>query len=185
MIFVKIIFVLLTTDLLLTGKGFGMLGIFSSCYHTDHIAIPSNARISLLFRFYFKAESFTWTAPPPAWTPSGANDVRTVKFSVLNGSTNVALKWNYTLGIGEFFSSTSWQLDGNQIIFAGVQTAISDNRFDLKKSEVATLIIKNVSELVDAIIQCVVQTSKGNWKYNIRLEITGEKFKSDASEGSF
>ena len=73
----------------------------NGCYQSNHITIPSNARISLLFRFYFKAESFTWTAPPPAWTPVGVNDVRTVKFPVLNGSINVALKWNYTLGTGE------------------------------------------------------------------------------------
>ena len=154
-------------------------------HHTDHIAIPSNARISLLFRFYFKAEFFTWTAPPPAWTPSGVNDIRTVKYPVLNGSTNVVLRWTYRLGTGEFLSSTGWQLDGTQIAFAGIQTVISDNRFDVNKSEVATLIIKNVSELEDATIQCVVQTSLGNWRYNIRLEITGEKCMSDTSDGSF
>ena len=123
----------------------------------------------------FQAESFTWTAPPPAWTPSGANDVRTVKYSLLNGSTNVALRWNYTLRTGELVLSTAWQLDGTQIAAVAAITIISDNRFDLNKKEVATLIIKNVSELEDATIQCVVQTSVGNWKYNIRLEITGER----------
>ena len=97
----------------------------------------------------------------------------------------MALRWNYKLGTGEFLSSTAWQLDGTQIAFAGIQTVISDNRFDVNKSEVATLIIKNVSELEDATIQCVVQTSLGNWRYNIRLEITGEKCMSDTSDGSF
>ena len=157
----------------------------NGCYQTDHIAIPSDAQNSHLFRFYFKAESFTWTAPPPAWTPSGANDVRTVKYPLLNGSTNVALRWNYTLGTGEFLSSTVWRLEATQIVFKGIQTVISDNRFDVKKSEVATLIIKNVSELEDVTIRCVIQTSRGNWRYYIRLEITGEKFKSDTSDGSF
>ena len=157
----------------------------NGCNHTDYIAITSNVRISLLFRFYFKAESFTWTAPPPAWTPSGANDVRTVKYPVLNGRTNVVLRWTYTLGTGEFLSSTVWHLDGTQIAFAGIQTVISDNRFDVNKSEAATLIIKNVSALEDATIGCVVQTSKGTWRYNIRLEIKGEKCVSDTSDGSF
>ena len=123
----------------------------------------------------FKVESFTWTAPPPAWTPSGANDVRTVKYLVLNGSTNVALRWNYTLGTGELVLSTAWQLDGTQIALIAAITIVIDDRFDVKKSEVATLIIKNVSELEDATIRCVVQTSVGNWRYNIRLEITGER----------
>ena len=97
----------------------------------------------------------------------------------------MALRWNYTLGTGEFLSSTVWRLDTTQIVFVGIQTVISDNRFDVKKSEVATLIIKNVSELGDVTIQCAVRTSRETWKYNIRLEITGEKFKSDTSDGSF
>ena len=87
----------------------------------------------------------------------------------------MALRWNYTLGTGEFVASTSWQLDGSQIAFAAPIYVISDNRFDVDKSEVATLIIKNVSAMEDATIQCAVQTSLGIWKYNIRLEITGER----------
>ena len=107
----------------------------NGCYHTDHISIPSNARISLLFRFYFKAESFTWTAPPPAWTPVDVNDVRTIKFPVLNGSTNVALKWNYTLGTGELVASKSWQMDEIQIALVGlvtVQTTINIWRYKIR-----------------------------------------------------
>ena len=94
---------------------------------------------------------------------------------MLNGSTNVALKWNYTLGTGELVISKSWLLDNVQIAVVAAITIINDDRFDLNKKEVATLIIKNASELEDATIQCVVQTSVGNWRYNIRLEITGEK----------
>ena len=104
---------------------------------------------------------------------------------MLNGSTNEALSWNYTLGTGEFLSSTAWQLDGTQIVFVGIQIVIRGNRFDVNKSEVATLIIKNVSELEDATIQCVVQTNLGNWKYGIRLEIAGEKYMSDTSDDPF
>ena len=146
----------------------------NGCYHTDHIAIPSNAQTSLLFRFSFKAESLTWTAPTPAWTPTGANDIRTVKYPVLNGSTNVALRWNYTLGTNEVMFSIIWLLDGTLIATLFPVTVIKDDRFDLNKSEVATLIIKNVSELEDATFQCQVQTIDGTWKYNIRLEIIGK-----------
>ena len=125
--------------------------------------------------FQFKAESFTWTAPPPAWTPTSESHVRTVKFSVLNGSTDVALRWNYTLGPSELVITKKWELDGKQIAIAFVITQINDDRFDVNKSEEATLIIKNVSEMEDATIQCSVQTNLGDWKYNVRLEITGER----------
>ena len=87
----------------------------------------------------------------------------------------MALKWNYTLGTGELVISKSWLLDNVQIAAVAAITIINDDRFDLNKKEVATLIIKNASELEDATIQCVVQTSVGNWRYNIRLEITGER----------
>ena len=94
---------------------------------------------------------------------------------MLNGSTNVALRWNYTLGTGEVAVTKTWALDGTQIAIVGGITLINDDRFDVNKSEVATLMIKNVSELEDATIQCLVQTNLGIWKYNIRLEITGER----------
>ena len=97
----------------------------------------------------------------------------------------MALRWNFTLGTGELVASKSWQLDGTQIALIGAITIISDDRFDVNKNEVATLIIKNVSELEDATFQCAVQTSVGLWKYEIRLEITGEKCMSDTTDGSF
>ena len=97
----------------------------------------------------------------------------------------MALRWNYTLGTGEVAVTKTWALDGNQIAIVGGITLINDDRFDVKKSEVATLMIKNVSELGDGTIQCAVQTNLGIWKYNIRLEITGENCVSDTSDGSF
>lgn len=81
-------------------------------------------------------------------------DVRTVKISVLNGSTNVALRWNYTLGINELLFTTIWKLDGTRIIAIAALTIINDNRFDLNKSEVATSIIKDVSEMEDTTVLC-------------------------------
>ena len=87
----------------------------------------------------------------------------------------MALRWNYTLLTNELLFATTWQMDGTQIAAKAAITIISDDRFDLNKNEVATLIIKNVSELEDATIQCKVHTTVGDWKYSIRLEITGKR----------
>ena len=128
--------------------------------------------------FNFKAGTLTWTSPPPAWTPKDVNDIRTVNFHVLNGSTNVALKWNYTLGSGEVLIVTAWNIDGGADVGTLTTTPaaiVFDDRFVISTTEVATLIIKNVSDVKDATFQCRVQTTKGTWRYNIRVEITGEK----------
>ena len=75
-------------------------------------------------------------------------------------------------------------MDGVQIALVGLVTTIHDDRFAVE--EVATLIIKNVSEIEDATIQYTVLTTINTWKYRIRLEITGEKScKSDTLDGSF
>ncbi|XP_022802711.1 hemicentin-2-like [Stylophora pistillata] len=120
------------------------------------------------------ARTFTWTAPPPAWTPTDGNDIRTVNFPALNGSTNVALRWNYVLGGGEGLFLTTWIFNGNQIALLTTlpSAIISDDRFAVNTREVATLIIKNVSDITDGTIQCVAHTSVSVWKYNIQVEIT-------------
>ena len=117
-----------------------------------------------------------WTAPPPAWIPSTPTDIRNINFQVLNGSTNVALRWNYTLD-GEVLWGTAWNMDGVQIasLTTGSIATINDNRFDINASEVATLIIKDVGDIKDATFQCVVQTNVNAWKDNIKVEITGKK----------
>ena len=103
------------------------------------------------------------TSLDPDW-----NDIRTVTFFASNGSTNVPLRWNYTLGTGELVVSKTWSLDRTQIAIAGAITILNDNRFDVNKSEVATLIMKNVSELKDTTIKFVVQTSLGSWTLHVR-----------------
>ena len=56
MIFVESIFVLLTTDFLLTGKifGFGTLRTCDGCHQTEYITIPSNAQFFSYFDFTLK-----------------------------------------------------------------------------------------------------------------------------------
>ena len=81
------------------------------------------------------------------------------------------------MGGGEGLVLTSWVFNGNQVaLLTTVPSAIiNDDRFAVNTSEVATLIIKNVSDITDGTIQCVVQTSVNGWIYNIQVEITGEK----------
>ena len=54
-------------------------------------------------------------------------------------------------------------------------TTINDNRFAVDGEEVATLIIKNVSEIEDASFRITIQTTTNVWRYYIGVEITGEK----------
>ena len=89
----------------------------------------------------------------------------------------MALRWNFVLGGGEILLLTTWSIDGKQIAALTISPAviIKDDRFAVNKSEVATLIIKNVSDMKDVTVQCAVQTSGDIWKYKIRVEITGER----------
>ena len=98
----------------------------------------------------------------------------------------MALRWNYTLGTGELVASKTWQMDGIQIALVGLVATINDDRFAVDSEEVATLIIKDVSKIEDATIRHTVQTTINIWKYEIRVEITGEKScKSDTLDGLF
>lgn len=95
----------------------------------------------------------------------------------------MALRWNYSLGTGELVASKSWTMDGVHIALVGLVTRINDDRFAVDSEEVATLITKDVSEIEDATIQLIVQTTINIWEYKIRVEITGEKScKSDTLE---
>ena len=98
----------------------------------------------------------------------------------------MALRWNYTLGTGELVASKIWHMDGTQIAVVGLVTTINDDRFAVDSEEVATLIIKDVSEIEDATFQHTVVTTINTWKYKIHVEITGEKScKLDTLDGSF
>jgi len=105
----------------------------------------------------FVATSVTWTAPPPAWTQADPNDIRRVDMSVVKGSTQVALRWNYTLSAGSNLLITTFFIidDGNSddigVVSPNNIAAVNDKndyrtRFDISPSEVATLIINKVTE---------------------------------------
>ena len=67
--------------------------------------------ISTWLWLYFLAASITWTAPPPQCTPKDENDIRIVNISLLNGSTQEALKWSYTLPAGSYARTTIFRIN--------------------------------------------------------------------------
>ena len=133
----------------------------------------------------FLAASITWIAPPPAWIPTDSSDVRTVGKLVINGSTQVALGWSYTLEAGSNPRSTTFRINqGGNFVIGSIfhdtdRYVIRDEndyrtRFNISRSEVATLIINKVTEREEAVYQCELETTTADtWTYNIRVIVTG------------
>jgi len=128
------------------------------------------------------ATSVTWTAPPPQWTQTDPTDIRTVDLKVLNGSSQVPLKWSYTLLSGSLISTT-FSITLNDGRFDDIGTASGGNtlvfnkndyrtRFDISRSELATLIINKVSETEEAVYQCKLTTDLNQWSDRIRVIVT-------------
>ena len=137
----------------------------------------------LLSDIAFLGTSVRWTAPPPAWTPTNPSDTRTVDMQVRKGSTQVHLRWNYTLSPGSTLISTTFSIDDGAKDDIGLHssgiTVVSDRndyrtRFNISRSEVATLIIFKVTEREEAVYQCKLQTGSNTWSYQIRVIVTGE-----------
>jgi len=134
-----------------------------------------------MFDVVFSATSVTWTSPSPAWTPKDQNDIRTFVMPVLNGSTQVALRWKYTLSAGSVLLITfSLRLnDGSFDDIGTTSTGVFNTkdyraRFNISRSELATLIINKVTEREDTVYQCKVTTDSGPSSYRIQVIVTGE-----------
>ena len=132
----------------------------------------------------FSATSVRWTAPPPAWTQTNSSDIREVDKPVSNGRTQVPLRWNYTLLSGSLISTT-FSLRLNDGSFDDIGTISGGNtvvfnkkdyrtRFDISKSDVATLIINKVTEREEEDYQCKLTTDSNTWSYRIQVIVTGE-----------
>ena len=102
---------------------------------------------------------------------------------VLLGSTQVPLRWNYTLSSGTVQLTTFYIDDGASddigYKFNGGGTSVNtkndyQTRFTISTSEVATLIINNVTEREDATYQCKLVVQGNSWAYNIRVNVTGK-----------
>jgi len=103
--------------------------------------------------------------------------------SVVNGSTQVALKWSYTLSAGSDPRTTIFRIDkgASNIIGSIFHDSSGDTyhildannyqtRFNISRREVATLIINKVTEREEAVYQCWLETRAGDiWRYNIRV----------------
>lgn len=135
---------------------------------------------------YLLATSVTWTAPPPQWTPANSKDIRTVNMSVVKGRGQVALRWSYVLSAGSNLQTTTFYIidDGNRdnigSIFHGSNlTTVNDRndyqtRFDISRSEVATLIINKVTEREEAVYGCELTVVGNSWAYEIRVNVLGK-----------
>ena len=135
---------------------------------------------------YLLATSVTWTAPPPQWTPANSNDIRRVNMPVVKGSTQVALKWTYTLSAGSNLQATTFYTIDNGTsddigsTFHGNNITSVNNRndyqtrFDISRSEVATLIINKVTERENAVYGCKLTVVGNSWSYEIRVNVLGK-----------
>jgi len=106
--------------------------------------------------------------------------------SVKNGSTQVALRWRYTLSAGSNLQTTAFSIadDGNSgdigTIFHATNIVSVNNRndyqtrFNISRSEVATLIINEVTEREEAVYQCKLAVVGNVWTYEIRVIVLGE-----------
>jgi len=105
--------------------------------------------------------------------------------SVVEGSTQVALRWNYTLSAGSNLLITTFSItdDGNSddigLISPNNIAAVSDRndyrtRFDISTSEVATLIINKVTEREEAVYQCKLTVVGNTWSYETRVIVLGK-----------
>jgi len=136
-------------------------------------------------RYRISATSVTWTAPPPAWTQTNPADFKTVVMPVLNGSTQVPLRWSYTLTPGSNLQSTTFFIEDGGFVSigkiynpSGITTVFDTKdhrtRFDISRSEVATLIINRVTEREEVLYECELETVNNGWRYRIRVIVIGE-----------
>ena len=133
---------------------------------------------------------FMWTAPPPAWNQTDPGfdpaDIQTAVIQVLNGSTNVPVRWNYTLLAGQSILLTTFtiaygsgQPDDIGIVVGGSPVINDKNdypaRFSIDAtSEFSTVTINTVTERENTTFQCKIQVGSDTWAYNIRVEVTGK-----------
>ncbi|XP_078379882.1 uncharacterized protein LOC144662810 [Oculina patagonica] len=135
---------------------------------------PSGIFLLLVANFPLVATSVTWTAPPPAWTPTNPDDVRTVYMKVRNGSSQVHLRWNYNLSPGSKLQFTTFSIgDGTDSVIGvkGSSITVFDTRFAISSSEVATLIINRITERSRGVYQCQLTTDSNTWRSRIKVYV--------------
>ena len=126
-----------------------------------------------------------WNAPAPAWnqTVPGFDElnIKTAVMQVLNGSTNVLVKWSYTLLDKQSIAFVIFRIDEKRIGAAAHEISIMEddfsNRFNIEStSEFSSLTINTVTESENTTFQCqVVLIDNTKWAYSIQIEVTGMK----------
>lgn len=126
-----------------------------------------------------------WNAPAPAWNQTvpgfDERNIKTAVMQVLNGSTNVLVKWSYSLLDKQSIAFVIFRIDEKRIGAAshGVSMMEDDfsNRFNIEStSEFSSLTINTVTESENTTFQCqVLLTDNTKWAYSIRIEVTGMK----------
>ena len=97
----------------------------------------------------------------------------------------MALRWSYTLSSGSNLQSTVFSIDDGGFVEIGKIfhsigiTAVFDTkdyrtRFNISRSEVATLVINRVTEREEAVYECGLGTVMNNWRYRIHVIVIGE-----------
>ena len=127
--------------------------------------------------------SITWFEPPPVETTADANDIRTYSTSLLEGSTNVELNWNFSLTQDLTFSRLDLQL-GSSTVATVSQSGQSDistifrGRVNVRWiPQKVSLTILKVSTHDDGEFSCIVTTFRGGsigWRRKIKVTVLGE-----------
>ena len=143
----------------------------------------------LILKPFLTEAIFMWTAPPPAWNQTNTGndpaDIRTSVYQVRNGSTNVLLRWNYTLLPSQTVRLTTFSIgdgvvrDDIGFIFSPDATDTPNEKYkDLYSiyttSQFSNLTINKVTEQDNATFQCELRVGGDTGAYNIRVEVTGK-----------
>ena len=102
----------------------------------------------------------------------------------------MALRWRYTLSPGSYLQSTGFSIVDEPLVGIGKIFHTSDittvfnrsdfrTRFNISRSEVATLIINRVTEREEAVYECKLGTVMNTWRYRIHVIVTGENYKEE------
>ena len=102
----------------------------------------------------------------------------------------MALRWSYTLSHGSNLQSTGFSIVDEPVVgigkifhTSGIATVFERSdfrtRFNISRSEVATLIINRVTEREEAVYECELETVTNKWRYRICVIVTGENYKKE------
>ena len=127
--------------------------------------------------------SITWYEPPPVETTADDNVIRTYNTSLVEGSTNVALSWSFSLTRDLTFGFVHLRFGG--VLVATVsQNGKSDPSVGFKDRvnvtwipQKVTLTILKVSTHDDGEFSCEVSTIGGGskeWRRKIKVTVLGE-----------